>query len=73
MSGLREHLFKQLEKLEAGEIDCEQAGAVNGLAGTLIKSAELQLRFEQLKGASDIPAHLSDMRLVPPLTDTSKS
>ena len=69
-AGLRDMLFGVLEDLSSGKIDHIQAKAMAAVAQTIIKSVEVQLQFEQLRLADEIPAHMSPMRLTPPLDDT---
>lgn len=67
-SGLRDFLFTQLERLRDGKIDVKTAGQFASIASVIVKSAELQLKFEEAKLESKVPQHLSEMRLVPPVT-----
>jgi hypothetical protein len=66
-AGLRDHLFAVLEDMRAGKISAIDAKAVAAVAQTIIKSAEVQLEFEKARLADEIPAHLGQMRLTPPL------
>lgn len=67
MSGLRDALFDVMEKLRAGNIDANQAKAFAALALTAIKSVEVQIQYEEKRLASEIPGHLPEMKLIPPL------
>lgn len=60
---LHEHLFKTLDQLERGEIDHVQAKARAHAADQIIKLANVQLLFAQLKHQEQI-ADLSDMPLI---------
>jgi hypothetical protein len=66
-AGLREGLFEMLEQLRAGKVDVQTAKTYAALSMTIIKSVEVQLEYERMRIANEVPAHLSDMSLVPAL------
>jgi len=66
-SGLSDAMFETLELLKAGKITANDAKAAASIAMVILKGAEVRLLFEQLRQQSEIPQHLSDMALVPPL------
>ena len=68
MAGLRDALFEALEKLRDGDILAQDAREMASLARTIIESVEVQIVFETAKTADKLPQHLSDMSVVPPLT-----
>lgn len=65
MDGLREALFDALDQLRAGTIDHIQARAISGVAMTIIKSAEVQIEYEQARLESKVPKNLPAMPLTP--------
>lgn len=66
-SGLRESLFDMLELLRAGEVDVQTAKTYALLSMTIIKATEMQLQYEKMRLDSEVPSHLTDMSLVPPI------
>lgn len=60
---LHEHLFRTLEQLENGEIDHVQAKARAHVADQIIKLANVQLLYAQLKLSEQI-TDMSDMPLI---------
>lgn len=68
-AGLREFLFTQIEALRDGKINEKRASTYANMAAVIVKSAELQLKFERQKLESKVPQHMGEMRLVPPLTE----
>jgi len=71
-AGLRDALFGVLENLRDNKIDHQQARAAANVAQQIIKSAEVQMEFEVKKLESQLPQHLGEMRLTPPLKDTPR-
>lgn len=71
-AGLRESLFDMLEKLKSGRIDAITAKTFAVLSMTILKSVEVQIDYERLRLESKVPAHLPEMKLVPPLDDVPK-
>lgn len=61
---LHEHLFKTLEQLEAGEIDHVQAKARAAVADQIIKLANVQLLYAQLKKQDQLGTGIGDMPLI---------
>lgn len=66
-AGLREGLFEMLEQLKEGKVDVQTAKTYAALSMTIIKSVEVQLEYERMRIANEVPVHLSDMALVPAL------
>lgn len=67
IAGLRDGLFNILDKLEAGIVDTSTAKAYANTAMTIVKSLEVQLEYERMKLAKEIPANVGDFSLVPAL------
>jgi len=67
-AGLRDTLFDQIDALNGKKITAGEAKAFACLAGTIIKSVEVQLKFEGMKMAGTVPPALGEMRLVPDAT-----
>ena len=66
--GLREALFKQLEKLDNSEISPQDAAAFSKLAAEIIRCSEMQMKFEKMRLESQVPSNLPSMNLgEPPL------
>ena len=61
--GLREALFKQLEKLGESEISSQEAAAFSKLAAEIIRCTEMQLKFEKMRLESKVPSNLPEMNL----------
>ena len=68
IAGLTEVLFQELEGILDGKSDASRAHAVGKLAGTILKGAEVRLNFEVLRLQSKVPTHLTDMKLIAPLS-----
>lgn len=62
-SGLRNALFDQLDALNNKTVVANDARAFSALAGNIIKSVEVQMRYEAMRADGLQPA-LSDMPLV---------
>ena len=62
-NGLREALFDQLDGLRSKKIQPNEAKAFSGLAQTIIKSVEVQIKYETMKLSGDIPG-MGEMKLV---------
>lgn len=71
MDGLREYLFDALDRLRNGKIDAAQAKHVATISMTLIRSVEVQMKFEALKLESKQPGHLPTMPLIPKIKAVS--
>ena len=67
-SGLRDALFDAIERVRDGSMNPEDAKEIANLSRVILDSVEVQTEFEQLVQQSEIPKHLGDMALVPPLT-----
>lgn len=67
-AGLRDTLFDQIDALKAKKISPLEARAFASLSSTIIKSVEVQLKFEAMKLAGDVPPSLAEMKLVPDAT-----
>lgn len=65
--GLREGLFDMMERLRDGSVDVGTAKAYAALAMTICKSIEIQLEYERMKIAKELPGELGDMTMVPAL------
>lgn len=63
-NGLREALFDQLDSLRAKKIQANEAKAFSNVAQTIIKSVEVQIRYETMRLAGDLPPGLAEMKLV---------
>lgn len=48
ISGLRDHLFSAIEKLEGGTMKADEAKAMASLAQTIINSAKLELDYKSM-------------------------
>lgn len=48
IQGLRDHLFKAIEKLEGGTMKADEAKAMASLAQTIINSAKLELDYKRM-------------------------
>lgn len=64
-AGLREALFVAMDKLLEGSMAVETAVALAKVAHCIISSVNTQIEFERLRLASEIPASLPDMKLIP--------
>jgi hypothetical protein len=73
MAGLRDALFDVLEKLRDGAMPREDAKEMAAVARVIIESVDVQLGFEASRLADEIPAHLTDMHVVPPLHNAIES
>lgn len=62
-SGLRDALFDQMDNLNAGTVAANEARAFAALSGNIIKSVEMQLKYEAMRIAGTAPA-LGQMKLV---------
>jgi hypothetical protein len=69
MAGLRDALFDVLERVRDQELLAEDAREMANIARVIIESVDVQMDFESQRMASEIPQHLSDMSVVPPLTN----
>ncbi len=47
MDDLRDHLFETLEKVKDGDMKIETAEAIAHIAGVLVESAKVEVRFIQ--------------------------
>lgn len=72
MSGLRETLFSALDDLRSGKIDEKQAKSVAQLSQTILNTVSVQVEYEKLRIASEVPKILPAMDLIPKLADASK-
>ena len=58
--GLREALFSQLERLRDGEIESAEARAFAGVSNAIIKTVEVQLRYEEMLTEGSVSRTLSN-------------
>lgn len=65
MATLRETLMEILEGVRDGNIDANRARAAAFVAQTLINSVSVQIEFERLKLADELPSSLPLMPLTP--------
>lgn len=72
-AGLRDAMFDVLERLRDGDMVAQDAKEMANVARVILESVSVQMDFEEKKLASEIPAHLSDMQLVPPLNNVLES
>lgn len=63
-NGLRSALFDQLDGLQAKKITANDAKAFSNVAQTIIKSVEVQIKYETMRLAGDLPPGLAEMKLV---------
>lgn len=68
MAGLRDALYDVLEKLRDGKMTHLDARQMAGVAKVIIDSVDTQLQFERMKLVDEVPQQLSDMNVVPPIT-----
>lgn len=45
---LREMLFDTIDKIKSGQMDFQEAKAVSDLAGRIVQSAELELKYSEI-------------------------
>ena len=64
-SGLSEALFEHLEKLRDGKVDVAHSREFCNVAKSIIDLARVRLEYEKLRLASEIPANLGEMKLIP--------
>lgn len=67
MAALRETLFDVLEQVRSGKMSGQDAGAAAKVAHAILKSAEVQMDYERLRLADELPTVLPEMALTPPL------
>lgn len=67
VAGLREGLFSMLDKIAAGKVENATAKTYAHTAMTIVKSLEVQLEFERMRIAKEIPISLDEIALVPML------
>jgi hypothetical protein len=67
MDGIRDTLFEELELLRAGKIEHKRAATTSSVCITIIKSVEVQMKFESMKLDSKLPSRLPGMPLLPAL------
>lgn len=67
MSGLRNGLFELYEDVRDKRCDVEIGRTCMGIAKVIVDSVKVQIAYEQLRLKSEVPSHLPDMKLLPPL------
>ncbi len=50
MVDLRDHLFTTIERLSDGDIDIETAKLINGVAQTLVHTAQVEVKYLEVTG-----------------------
>lgn len=58
--GLRDMLFEQLERLRGGEANIVEAKTAAVLVNAIVKTVEVQLKYEQMLIKGDVSHHLSN-------------
>lgn len=64
-AGLRDGLFEMLEALKSGKVDAKAAQSYAQLSMTILKSLEVQMQYEKMVRAKELPEALPDLELVP--------
>jgi hypothetical protein len=67
MASLRRQLAETLAGLRSGKVDVATAQTICKVAHAILKSAEVQMQFERMRLANEVPANLPEMPLSPRL------
>lgn len=73
MASLRRQLAETLIGLRAGKIDVATAQTICKVAHAILKSAEVQMQFERMRLANEVPSSLPEMPLSPRLKEFPRS